>query len=181
MQIYTKNWLRFLLGFIICLLLRLLPFRPPNIEPIMATQMPFAKAYNAKTGFIFAFLSILIYDLIVSKFGVWTFVTAISYGLLAFWAYFYLRNKENKPIHYIKFAIMGTLAYDIVTGLSIGPIFFGQSFVQALVGQVPFTMMHLAGNISLSFVISPAIYRFVIENKNLEIANFKKIIRTINI
>ncbi len=165
---YTKNWFKFLTGFVLCLLLRLLPFRPPNIEPILATQMPFARAYGKIAGFVFAFFSIFLYDIITGKLGQWTFITAFAYGLLAFWASIYFKNKQNKPINYAKFAIMGTLAYDIVTGLSIGPIFFGQPFMEALIGQIPFTAMHLLGNTVLAVFISPVIYKFVIENKKLE-------------
>lgn len=165
---YTKNWFKLLTGFGLCLLLRLIPFRPPNIEPILATQMPFSKAYGRIAGFSFAFLSIFLYDVITGKVGQWTFVTAFAYGLLAFWASVYFKNKDNKPITYAKFAIMGTLVYDAVTGLSIGPIFFGQPFMEALVGQIPFTAMHLFGNTALAVFISPAIYKFVIQNKKLE-------------
>lgn len=174
---YTKNWFKFLIGFVLCLLLRLIPFRPPNIEPILATQMPFSKAYGKIAGFAFAFLSIFLYDIIVGKVGQWTFITALAYGLLAFWASIYFKNKNNNSITYVKFAIMGTLAYDAVTGLSIGPIFFGQPFMDALIGQIPFTAIHLLGNTVLAVFISPAIYKFVIQNKNLETSHVLNILR----
>ncbi len=175
MVIYTKNWLKFLLGFSICLILRLIPFRPPNVEPIMATQMPFSKAYGKIYGFLFAFLSIFLFDVLTGKLGSWTLVTAFAYGFLALWAAYYFKNKESTSINYVKFSIMGTLAYDIVTGLSIGPIFFQQPFMQALIGQIPFTMMHLVGNIGFAAIASPLIYGFVVENKKLELNNIIKI------
>ena len=55
METYKKNWLKFILGFIACLLIRLIPFRPPNVEPILAMQMPFSRAYGALASFLFAF------------------------------------------------------------------------------------------------------------------------------
>lgn len=177
MEKYKKNWLKFVLGFIICLLIRLIPFRPPNIEPILATQMPFSRAYGAYAGFIFAFLSIVIYDLVTGTLGVWTLLTAGTYGVLGFWATFYFKNKKGNAWDYARFAVIGTLFFDAVTGLSIGPLFFHQSFMSALTGQIPFTAMHLLGNVSFALLLSPAIYRFVIENKKLEIVRpaFKSI------
>lgn len=177
METYKNNWFKYIVGFIICLLIRLVPFRPPNIEPILATQMPFAKAYGKISGFLFAFLSIVLYDIITGKVGMWTFITAFAYGLLGLWAGFYFKNKNNSSLNYIKFAIIGTLAFDIVTGLSIGPLFFHQPFIEALIGQIPFTAMHLFGNVTFALILSPAIYSFVIENKKLEILAIKSIFK----
>ena len=165
---YAKNWFKFALGFAVCLLVRLIPFRPPNIEPILATQMPFSKAYGSVAGFAFAFLSMVVFDLVVGKVGVWTFITALAYGLLGLWASFFFKNKKNTAWNYAKFAIMGTLAFDIVTGLSVGPLFFGQSFMSAFIGQIPFTAWHLLGNVSFALILSPALYAFVIQNPKFE-------------
>jgi len=168
MNTHKKNYFKYIVGFIVCLLIRLIPFRPPNIEPILATQMPFSRAYGKIAGFAFAFLSIFLFDVITSKLGMWTFITAFAYGLLGIWAIFYFKNKKGSALNYAKFAIIGTLAYDIVTGLSIGPIFFDQPFIEALIGQIPFTLWHLLGNVSFALILSPALYKFVIENEKLE-------------
>lgn len=112
METYKKNWFKYIVGFIVFLLIRLVPFRPPNIEPILSTQMPFSKAYGKVAGFSFAFLSMISYDLITSKVGLWTFVTAIAYGFLGIWASQYFQNKKSNSWNYVKFAIMGTLAFD---------------------------------------------------------------------
>jgi uncharacterized membrane protein len=79
-------------GFIACLLIRLIPFRPPNIEPILATQMPFSKAYGKIAGFLFAFLSMVLYDILTGKIGMWTFITASAYGFLGLWASIYFKK-----------------------------------------------------------------------------------------
>ena len=168
METFKKNWFKYIVGFVACLLIRLIPFRPPNIEPILATQMPFSKSYGKIAGFSFAFLSIVLYVILTSKVGMWTWITAFAYGLLGLWAGQYFKNKKNNSWNYAKFAIMGTLAFDIVTGLSIGPIFFHQPFMQALTGQIPFTAMHLLGNVSFAVLLSPIIYRFVITNPKFE-------------
>ncbi len=168
MEAYKKNWFKYIIGFIACLLIRLIPFRPPNIEPILATVMPFSKAYGKIAGFLFAFLSMVLFDVLTGKVGMWTFITASTYGLLGLWASIYFKKRSNNSLNYARFAIMGTLAFDIVTGLSVGPLFFHQPFMEALTGQIPFTLLHLAGNIGFAIVLSPLIYRFVIENKKFE-------------
>jgi uncharacterized membrane protein len=175
MKIFANNWFKYVVGLIACLSVRLIPFRPPNIEPILAIQMPFSRNYGKTVSFSFAFLSIILYDIITTEVGVWTFITALSYGLLGVWANVYFKNKENKVVDYVKFAIFGTIAYDIVTGLSIGPLFFNQSFVSALIGQIPFTLMHLLGNISFAILLSPAIGSLINQNKKTETLNILKI------
>ena len=162
------NWLKVLLGMGVWFLIRLFPFRPPNIEPILATQMPFSKAYGGVVGFFFAFFGILLFDLATGHYGAWSYLTAGAYGLLGIWAFYFFRKRESSRWNYVRFAIMGTLFFDVVTGLSLGPIFFNQPFIEALVGQIPFTLWHLLGNVSFAFILSPAIYSYIIENKKLD-------------
>jgi uncharacterized membrane protein len=144
------NWIKYSLGFVICLGLRLLPFRPPNMEPILAAAMPFSKQYGRMSGFMFGFLSIGLYDLITGKLGWWTLLTAAAYGLVGLGAALFLKNRQNIPLNYLLYSIVGTLAYDALTGLTMGPLMFDQPFMQALTGQVPFTLMHLLTNAILA-------------------------------
>jgi uncharacterized membrane protein len=176
MQTYKKNWLKYIVGFVACLLIRLIPFRPPNIEPILATQMPFSKAYGGIAGFSFAFFSMVLFDVLSSKVGMWTFITATAYGLLGLWASYFFKNRKSTPMNYAGFAVLATLAFDAVTGLSIGPLFFHQTFMSALVGQIPFTVLHLAGNVSFALVLSPLLYRYVVENKRLESVSLRALV-----
>ena len=173
---YKRNWPKFIVGFIVCMLVRLIPFRPPNIEPVLATQMPFSKAYGAWAGFLFAFLNIVLYDLVTGKLGVWTLLTAGTYGVLGLWAVFYFKNKSG-AFSYAKFAFMGTLFFDAVTGLLIGPLFFGQSFYEAFIGQIPFTGLHLLGNVLFAVTLSPALYSYIIKNEKLETSAIIKIFK----
>jgi uncharacterized membrane protein len=161
------NILKFIFGWVISFAFRLFPYRPPNFEPILAVQMPFTKKFGFIAGFIFAFFNIVLFDLVMNKVGLWTIITASAYGLLAIYSHWYFKKRKNKGYHYAIFAIYATLFYDAVTGLSIGPLFFGQSFQTALIGQIPFTIYHLLGNVSLGFIFSPAIYRFVVANSKI--------------
>lgn len=155
-----KSWLKSLIIFLGILLVRFIPFRAPNVEPIMASIMPFGKRYGAFFAFSFAFLSILVFDILTSGIGLWTVITALAYGLIGYGAKFYFKNRSGRK-NYAIYAVIATIFYDAVTGLTIGPIFFGQPFMVSLVGQIPFTALHLIGNVLFAIVLSPVIEKWI--------------------
>jgi len=147
---------KYTIAFIAVLLMRLLPFRAPNIEPIMAVSMPFGKAYGPLLSFLFGAGSIVIYDSITAGIVVWTLITALAYGMVGVGASIFFKNRKGRT-NYVKYAIVATILYDAVTGLTLGPLFFGQPFMGALIGQIPFTALHLLGNVAFAIVLSPVI------------------------
>lgn len=172
MDTKIKNYSRFnpkiFLIFVLCLLVRLIPFRAPNVEPILSSAMPISKKNGAFIAFLFAVLSIVLYDLLTGTIGMQTFFTAGAYGIIGLWSARYFQKREATPFEFVRFAIWGTLLYDALTGLTVGPIFFHQSFFSSLAGQIPFTMLHLLGNITFAFVLSPVIYNFLIKKKKIK-------------
>lgn len=156
---------KFFLLTIFCLLVRLVPFRVPNVEPILASAMPLSKAFGALAGFLFGALSILLYDFVTGTLGVHTFFTASAYGLVGLGAGWYFQSREASAGNLVRFAIAGTLFFDATTGLLIGPIFYGQSFAAAFTGQIPFTALHLLGNLVFALTLSPIIYQILIKKK----------------
>lgn len=160
-----NNYFKFTAGVVLCLLVRLIPFRAPNIEPILATVMPFSKHFGAFAGFSFGVISILLYDVLTNTLGIQTFFTAGAYGALGVWSAVYFNKNEANSWNFVRFALMGTLFFDIVTGLLVGPMFFNQTFTNALIGQIPFTILHLLGNISLALILSPAVYKLLVKKK----------------
>lgn len=170
MDTNKKNYFKYALALVLCLLVRLIPLRAPNVEPILATTMPMSRAYGAFMGFSFAVLSILLFDFATHTLGLQTFFTAGAYGVLGLWAYSYFNNKKGSTMDYVRFAVIGTLFFDAVTGLTVGPIFFHQSLVASLIGQIPFTALHLLGNVTFAAVLSPGIYNFLIKKKTKESA-----------
>ena len=155
------DWLKIISGFALCLAFRLIPIRPPNIEPLLAMQMPFAKVHGRLVGFVFAFMSIFLFDFLVGKLGLWTLITGITYGILGIWSVSFFKIRKMQRLNYVKFAIIGTLFFDAVTGLTIGPLFFGQSIMSAFVGQIPFTILHLIGSTTFAFFVSPLVYKYI--------------------
>lgn len=169
-KISMQGIFKYVIGWTVVLLSRLIPFRPPNVEPLMATIMPFSKRYGWLGGFIFGLSSIVLFDMITGKVGMWTMITGVAYGLVAVGASVFFRRRAANRKNYALYAIIGTLAYDAATGLTIGPLFFGQTFMSAFVGQIPFTLWHLGGNITFATIFSPLIYSWVVDNKNLELS-----------
>ena len=151
-----KNWYKYTIAFVAVFALRSLPFRAPNVEPVMAVLLPFGKVYSGIMSFIFGFSSVFLFDLVTSGIGIWTFITALCYGFVGVGASIYFKNCTGRK-NYAIYAILATIVYDALTGLTIGPLFFHQSFVVSLVGQIPFTFLHLLGNVSFAIILSPAI------------------------
>lgn len=152
----------------VLLLFRLIPFRPPNFEPLLATVMPLSKRMGPVGSFLFAFLGIVIYDLCTSGVGSWTWLTSISYGLLAVSAHYFFANRKASVVSFVGFGVAGTLVYDLVTGVLAGPLLYGQSLAVAFVGQIPFTLMHLVGVGVFSLTISPALDAWFAQDESIE-------------
>lgn len=129
-----------------------------------------AKHFGRVAGFLFAFINIIIFDAFTSGIGIWTWVTAAAYGLLGIAAASFFRTREGNVKNYVMFSIAATLAYDAVTGLTLGPLFFGQTFIAALVGQIPFTFSHLVGNTFFAVALSPVLDRLIVRQKKFEVA-----------
>lgn len=158
-------WFKYIIVFSAVILFRLLPFRAPNVEPILAAVMPLSKRFGALAGTLFGVLSIVLYDALTSGWGMWTWVTALAYGILGAASYFYFKNRAASRGNFVRFSIVAILFYDTVTGLTIGPMFNGQSFSAALAGQVPFTVLHLLGAVAFAALVSPVLYRWLAESE----------------
>lgn len=164
-----QNLLKYLIGLLMVITFRLVP-HPPNVEPIMATMMPFSKKWGWASGMLFALLAIISFDLITGTFGSWTLITAGTYAALGVAAGLFLKNRESNLRHYVIFAVAGTLVYDAITGIGMGVFMFHMPLMTTLTGQIPFTIYHLTGNIVLASVVSPLLYKWVIANPKLETA-----------
>lgn len=158
--------LKFFLSFIVVLLFRLVRgvFALPGLEPVMGTTIPFAMQSGKLAGFVFAALSIAIFDVITSTAGWETIINALTYGLVGIAAASWFQHREFSRSNTVSFAIAGTLFFDFVTGVVATPLLYPMSFRQAAVGQIPFTLWHVAGNVTLVTLVSPLIYRWIITN-----------------
>lgn len=158
-----KDKFKIITIFVGCLLFRLIPLRAPNVEPIMASIMPLSRKYGAFLGFLFGFLSIFLYDTL-THFGSWTWITAITYGTIGALASIYFNKFKTSIFHFALFSIFATIVFDLITGVLFAPI-FGQTMLNALVMQIPFTVLHLAGNIGFAVTLSPLINKWLVSKE----------------
>ena len=170
-----QNKIKILIIFLGCFLLRLIPFRAPNIEPIMASMMPISKKYGYVAAFFFSFLSIFLYDTI-THFGPWTWIAGITYGLIGISSVFYFKKFKSSISNFAIFAFFATIVFDLITGVIFAPIFH-ESMFTALVLQIPFTILHLAGNIGFALTLSPILNKWLSKSfipETNSILEFKK-------
>lgn len=164
-----KNKFKIFIIFLGCLFFRLLPFRAPNLEPIMASIMPLSKKYGVLMAFLFGFLSIFIFDLL-TFFGSWTWLVAITYGLVGIGANFYFQKYKTSVLNFAVFAFMSTILFDLITGVLFAPI-FNQTILNALMLQIPFTLLHLAGNVGLAITLSPILNIWLNKEKSFKFSS----------
>ena len=177
MKTIEKNWLKqisgfpkYILGFIGTLIFRLISpfFGLWNVTPLMATELSGAKAYGPWAGGLYGLLSIVILDIIVGKAGSWTIITSLTYGIVGVWGGYFLKNRSASTKDFVLASIIGTLFFDLITGVMMGPLLYGQPWIEAIVGQIPFTLRHLAGNIFFAIILAPWFYKKIMMNPKLE-------------
>lgn len=154
-------WLKSAIVFLGVLAVRLMPLRAPNVEPILAAVMPLSKRGSALLAVVFPVLSIVLYDLATAGIGSWTFVPALTYGIVGAASYAYFRTHRASTGNFVGFSIAGILFFDAVTGVIAGPLLYGQSFAVALAGQIPFTALHLVSGVVFAALVSPVLHRWL--------------------
>jgi uncharacterized membrane protein len=140
----------------------------------MATELSGSKAYGPWVGGLYGALSILLLDILVGKVGSWTIITAITYGVVGVWGAYFFKGRSASAKNFVLASIVGTLFFDLVTGVLMGPIIFGQPWISAIVGQIPFTLRHLAGNVAFAAVLAPWFYTKIMDNPKWELLRFFK-------
>lgn len=126
----------------------------------MASIMPLGRKYGAWAGFAFGFLSILVYDL-MTNFGSWTWIAGIAYGLVgAASSLYFSGNSKHSVLNFAVFAFFSTIVFDLITGVFFAPL-WGQAMWSAFILQIPFTALHLAGNIGFTVTLSPLLDKWL--------------------
>jgi uncharacterized membrane protein len=131
----------------------------PNNDPIMAVTLPYAKRGRVAAA-AFPALAMVLFDLLSRRVGIWTLVTAGTYGLIGLgFSYLYSKRAARGQAvgrgTFFLSGIVGVLLFDFVTGPVMSSALFHMSFAQAFVGQVPFTLKHLVSVSLYAAVVSP--------------------------
>jgi uncharacterized membrane protein len=163
-----SNRLKLLLSLLIANAIRLLRIIPNN-DPIMSMVLPFSRRSSALTSFAFPFLTMASFDFVTNLLGPWTLLTSITYGLVGLMAHYFLKDQKKVGMHdYISLGILGVLIFDFITGVLATPLLFGGTFTESLIGQIPFTAMHLLTTTFFILVVTPLLDKEVLLNKRLD-------------
>lgn len=167
-----KKAIKFFLGLIFCNLYRFLRIFPNN-DPIMGFALPFARQYKWWQAFLFPAIAMASFDVITMKLGIWTLGTALSYGFvgLIFFEYF-KRSKKTSLKKYAGSSIAGVLIFDFFTGPVMSSFLFKIPFSIAFVGQIPFTIMHLASATAFTIALAPILDAEIRTSLNSQFAKF---------
>ncbi|MDD4251221.1 MAG: hypothetical protein PHX27_03455 [Candidatus ainarchaeum sp.] len=156
--------IKFLIGLLLANGIRFLRFIPNN-DPIMAIMLPYAKSDKKYKAVLFPFLTMISFDLITGMLGIWTIVTALTYaGLGLFFTQFFFKEKKISIFKYLKGGIIGVSIFDFITGPIMSSFMFGMSFIEAFIGQIPFTLMHLLTVGIFIIVITPLYDKHILKN-----------------
>jgi len=133
----------------------------PSNDPILAVMLPCAKRGRV-AAVAFPVAAMVLFDVLSQRIGVWTAVTAGTYGILGLTFAHVYRALANRGRNvgtgmFLVSGIAGVLVFDFVTGPVMSSLLFRMSFGQAFTGQIPFTLWHLASVSAYAVVVSPAL------------------------
>ena len=167
-SVLKSNRFRMLLSLLIANGIRLLKVIPNN-DPIMSMAMPFARRSSALTSFAFPFLTMVSFDLVTNLVGPWTLITAVTYGVIGLAVHYFLKDQQKVGMRdYLALGTLGVLFFDLVTGVIATPLIYGGTFLDSLLGQIPFTVTHLLTTTIFIIVITPLLDKQVLLNKSLD-------------
>jgi len=144
----------YLIGFLSANIYRLLKIFP-NSDPIMGFILPAAKNAEWWKGPLFAFSSMVGFSYVTNTVGVWTWVTGLTYALIALGFHFFLKSRKSSLKLFISSGVVGVLVFDFITGPIMSSLIWNQSFLVTTIMQIPFTIMHLVSVVFGIVIISP--------------------------
>lgn len=163
-----SNRFKLIVSLVIANLIRLLKIIPNN-DPVMSMALPFSRRSPAITSFLFPLITMASFDLVTNELGPWTVVTSLTYGFLGLAFHYLLKERKKVEIGtYLGFGVVGVLVFDFVTGVVATPFLFPpMTFEQALIGQIPFTLLHLITSSAFIVAVTPLLDKEVLANKQL--------------
>jgi hypothetical protein len=124
----------------------------------MGCALPIARKDKWWKAILFPVIAMVSFDFITMKVGIWTLGTAATYGLIGLLFYAYFKKKKKVGLKtYAKSSFTGVLIFDFLTGPLMSSYIFAVPFSVAFLGQIPFTLMHLASGVTLTILIAPVL------------------------
>ena len=166
------SFLKYAISIVFCNFYRLLKLFPNN-DPIMGFALPFARRDKWWQAVLFPAIAMASFDFITMRIGIWTIGTAAAYGFVGL--LFYKHFKEKKKVglkSYAKSSVAGVLVFDFLTGPIMSSYAFKMPLMAAFIGQVPFTLLHLASGLAFTLMLAPVLDPDVRATVHQETARF---------
>jgi uncharacterized membrane protein len=139
----------------------------PNIEPVMLVTLVSGYRYGAKYGLLVGALTMLLSDLVINGFVSFAMVvpasilvyisliTNATYGFVGFFSAYF--KKYRTAFQMAGVAALLTVIYDVITAIFC-MLPFNMPIPQILIGQIPFTIAHVLGNVLIVGVCAPYLF-----------------------
>lgn len=118
----------------------------PGCDPVAGFIVLAPRTWSRFLSSVFIGASIVLYDYMTVGCGLWTLVVVAAYFLIAAACNYVQIGSSLSMLGLCARGVIVTLAFDALTGLTVGPLLYGQPFMEAVVGQIPFSIAHLIGN-----------------------------------
>ncbi len=126
----------------------------PNNDPVLGVALPSARK-NLWSGILFAIIAMVSFDIITGKVGIWTLVTSLTYAFVILVLGIVFSKMRHVSIkHYLFASIAGVLIFDAITGPMMSTFMFKQNLIVTIMGQIPFTLYHLASTSTYSLLFA---------------------------
>ena len=137
-------------------------FCASGIEPLTDMLIWLTGRFSRTFCFMFIAVHTTIFDALTCGTDVHTCGVIVVYGIITC-VLFSVRARLHTPPALISTVCATTIAFDALTGLTIGPLLFDQPFMHALIGQIPFTCARIIGNclIAFGYVVSTHIIALI--------------------
>ncbi|MBT4855659.1 hypothetical protein HOM50_01685 [bacterium] len=141
-HILLNNGLILVVTWLTCLAIRL-SFSPLlYLDPFPGVFLLINRQLKGVNGFLFIASQFFCFDYLTNTLGIWTLLIAIAYGTIEFGLNHYVKQHHYTIWNGLLYTAIAVLSFDCI-GMAIGPLFFQQPILSAVLGQIPFTLEHL--------------------------------------
>lgn len=132
---------------------------------LMVLTTAFCPLLKRQYAFLLGGFLYLIVDVVSGMVGVWTLMCFLAWGAVGL--LFTRFRPSGSVVGFLGMGFAGTIAFDFLTGVVGGPLLFPMSFYDAFIGQIPFTISHLIGNLVVVGIFAPFVYAYVAVNPKI--------------
>jgi hypothetical protein len=132
--------------------IRLICIPACGIDPFPALFFVNRQQFTLGRMALFMLTQFLLFDYLMGAVGIWTLLVPLTYIAIE-WSFSKSISTLPRTLSLgMYYTILCVLSCDIV-GLTIGPFFFGQPILDAVLGQIPFTIDHIARSCLFTFMM----------------------------